>query len=85
MNAVIVRDAYLIPRMDESIDSIWDAKVISSLDESSGYWHILIARKDKDKTALTTHFGTYAFMHMSFGLKNVPEKNLRPIDTILTT
>ena len=38
LNAITVRDAYQIPRMDEFIDSLGDAKVFSTLDSSFGYW-----------------------------------------------
>ena len=85
LNAMTVRDAYPIPRMDECIESLGDAKVFSTLDANSGYWQILIAPKDRDKTTFTTHFGTYAFTRMPFGLKNAPATYQRAIDTILTT
>ena len=70
LSAMTVDDAYLTLRMDECIDSLGDAKVFSTLDANSGYWQILIAPKDRDKTTFTTHFGTCAFTCMLFGLKN---------------
>ena len=58
------RDAYSIPRIDECIDSLGDAQIISTLDASSDYWQITIAPKEMYKTTFATHFGTYAFMRM---------------------
>ena len=80
-----VHDAHLIPWMDEFIDSLGDTMVSSTLDANSGYWQILIASKDCDKTTFTKHFWTYAFMRMLFGFKNAPATYQRGIDTTLTT
>ena len=85
LNAMSARDAYPIIRMDDYIDSIGDAKVFNTLDASSGYWKTLIVSKDRDQTMFTTHFRTYAFMRMPFGLKNALATYQRVIDTILTT
>lgn len=38
LNAVTVRDSYPIPRMDECIDSVGEAKLFITLDANSGYW-----------------------------------------------
>jgi hypothetical protein len=37
LNTVTVRDSYPLPRMDECIDSLGDARVFSALDCNSGY------------------------------------------------
>ena len=37
LNAMTVRDAYPIPRMEEFIDSLGDAVIFSTLDCNSGY------------------------------------------------
>lgn len=54
------RDSYLIPWMDERIDSLGQATVLSTLFAG------------KDKTALTSHHGFYFFVCMSFGLRIAP-------------
>ena len=46
---------------------------------------IPIALKDREKTTFTTHFGTYAFTQMLFGLKNAPATYQQDIDTIYIT
>jgi hypothetical protein len=38
LNAVTVRDSYPLHRMEECIDSLWDATIFSTLDCNSGYW-----------------------------------------------
>lgn len=57
LNAVTIRDSYLIPRLEECTDSLGDARILSILDASSGYWRVEIAKEDCDKTAFTFHHG----------------------------
>ena len=53
LNLMTVKDAYPIPRMDECIDSIGDARVFSTVDCNAGYWQIPVAEEDKHLTAFT--------------------------------
>ncbi len=69
--------------MYECIDSLGDATVFTTLDCNSGYWQIPVATQDRDKTTFTSHFGTYRFKRMPFGLKNAPATFQRAIDIIL--
>jgi len=55
LNLMTVKDAYPIPRMDECIDSLGDARVFSPLDCNAGYWQIPVAEQDKHRTAFTCH------------------------------
>ncbi|GJV99769.1 reverse transcriptase domain-containing protein [Tanacetum coccineum] len=42
------------------------------LDGFSGFFHILMAPKDLEKTTFTCPYGTFAYRRMSFGLCNAP-------------
>jgi len=57
LNLMTVNDAYPIPRMDECIDSLGDARMFSTLDCNEGYWQIPAAEEDKHLTAFTCHSG----------------------------
>ncbi len=83
LNTLTVRDAYPLPRMDECIDSLGDACVFTTLDCTSGFWQIPVHPADRDKTTFTSHFGTYRFMRMPFGLRNAPDTFQRAVDIIL--
>lgn len=50
--------------MDESIDSLEEAAVFSSLEATSGYRHIEIDEPDRDKIECTSHHGLYRFIRM---------------------
>ena len=59
LNAMTVRDAYPIPRMDEFIDSLGDAVIFSTLEFNSDYWQIPMSDEDRDKTAFVSHWGLF--------------------------
>ena len=84
LNAMTVRDSYPIPRMDECIDSLGDARIYTALDANCGYWQIEIEENDRNKTAFTSHQGLYRFKRMPFGLRNAPGTFQRAADVILS-
>jgi hypothetical protein len=55
LNALTIKDSYPLSRMDECLDSLGDATVLSTLDCNSGYWQILMKEEDQNKTAFVTH------------------------------
>ena len=48
------------------------AKYFTSLDLKSGYWQVLMDKRDKEKTAFACHRGLYEFNVMPFGLTSAP-------------
>jgi transposase InsO family protein len=84
LNALTVRDSYPLPRMDDCLDSLATANIFSTLDANSGYWQLNVAEADRDKTAFTSHRGTYRFKRMPFGLINAPATFQRAMDVLLS-
>jgi len=83
LNEVKVRDVYPLPRMDDLIDFLGDAKVCSTLDCNSGYWKLPVADENLDKTSFVCHEESYRYIRITSGLSNAPETFQRAIDMIL--
>ena len=50
LNAVMIKDAYPIPRIDESLSKLGDAKFLTTLDLGSAFWQVPLRKKDREKT-----------------------------------
>ena len=72
LNSQTIKNRYALPRIDELFDRLFDAKVFSKLDLTSGYWQIAIAAEDRYKPAFQTRYGHYEFNVMPFGLTGAP-------------
>lgn len=72
LNAVTHKDAYPLPRVEESLTWLKRAEWYSTLDLASGYWQVEVHPTDKEKTAFATPMGLYEFERMPFGLCNAP-------------
>ena len=70
LNAVTIRDAYPIPRIDESLSKLGDAKFFTTLDLGSAFWQVPLRKKDREKTGFACELGLYQWKRMPFGLCN---------------
>jgi hypothetical protein len=70
LNKATPKDNYPLPRMDQVIDSVASAAIMSLLDCFSGYHHCCMAKEDEGKNSFITPFGTFCFVRMPEGLKN---------------
>ena len=52
LNAVTWKDAYPIPWIDDTLDTLSGACWFSSLDMVSGYWQVEVGEKDREKNFL---------------------------------
>ena len=84
MNQVTRKDAYPLPHVDDTLDTLSGAKWFSTLDMISGYWQVKVAEKDQEKTAFCTPDGLFEFKVMPFGLCNAPATFQRLMDLVLT-
>ena len=57
-----------LPKIDEMYGRLRGAKVFTTLDLRSGYYHIGLSENSKAKTAFVTPFGKYQFEAVPFGL-----------------
>ena len=70
LNSVTVKDAYLIPRIDESFSKLGNAKFFAPLDLVSAFWQFPLRKQDRDKTGFACGLGLFQWKRMPFGLCN---------------
>ena len=79
----VSESAYPMPRIDDLIDKLGEARFISTLDLTRGYWQVPVAEEARYKTAFATPFGLYEFTVMPFGLQGAPVTFQRLMDRIV--
>lgn len=72
LNSKTRKDAFPLPRIEESLDALSGAQWFSTIELASGYHQVAVAEQDKMKTAFCTPFGLFEFHRMPFGLCNAP-------------
>jgi hypothetical protein len=83
LNKHYPKDPFVLPRIDQVIDSTTGCVLLSFLDCYSGYHQIALKEEDQIKIAFITPFGAYAYTTMSFGLKNAGATYQRVIQLCL--
>ena len=70
LNAVTIKNAYPIPRIDESLFKLGDAKFFTTLDLGSAFWQVPLRKQDREKTSFACELGLFHWKRMPFGLCN---------------
>ena len=84
LNARTVKDAYSLPRIDETLERLKGSCVFSSLDLKSGYWQVEIEEESKQYTAFTCGpLGFFECNRMPFGATNAPATFQRLMESCL--
>ena len=83
LNNVTVKNTYPLPRIQDCLDRIGKAKVISKLDLLSGFWQVRNKEDHIEKTAFNTRQGKFEFLVMPMGLTNAPATFQTLMNTVL--
>ena len=72
LNEATIKDAYPVPRIDDTLDAWSGARWFSTLDLASGYWQVELDERARQKSAFVVRGGLYSWKVMHFGLCNAP-------------
>ncbi|GJX14978.1 reverse transcriptase domain-containing protein [Tanacetum coccineum] len=72
LNNATRKDHFPLPFIDQMLERLVGHEYYCFLDGLSGYFQILIALEDQEKTTFTYPYGTFAYKQMPFGLCNAP-------------
>ena len=66
LNAVTIKDAYPLPRIDESLSRLGKAKIYTNIDLAWAFWQIPVRKADRQKTAFACELGLFEWRRMPF-------------------
>ena len=73
LNAQTKKDAYPLPCMQETMESMVGARHFSCMDLKSGFWQVKMDEESRQYTAFTVgSMGIYEFLRMPYSLCNAP-------------
>ena len=70
LNDETVKDAFPLPRIDESLSGIRNAKIFTSIDLAWAFWQMPLKKRGRKKTAFACELGLFEWRRMPFGLCN---------------
>lgn len=85
LNAMIVKNKFPLPVIDELLDELVEAKWFTTLDLSSEFHQILMDEQDVKKIAFQTHHGHYEYRVMPYGVIGGPATFQHVMNSVLAT
>ncbi|XP_077385347.1 uncharacterized protein LOC144023586 [Festucalex cinctus] len=72
LNLQTIKDAYNLPKLEDTFSALHGSQWFSVLDLKSGYYQIEVEEADKPKTAFVCPLGFWEFNRMPQGVTNAP-------------
>lgn len=83
LNRLTVKNSYPLPRIDDILDQVGNAKYFTKIDLRQGYHQIRMNEKSIPLTAFRTKFGHYEYTVLPFGLTNAPATFMTLMNNVL--
>ncbi|GFV12620.1 retrovirus-related Pol polyprotein from transposon opus [Trichonephila clavipes] len=82
LNCKLIKDNYILPLIDDILDSLQNAKIFTTLDLKNGFFQVAVNESSRKFASFVTHNGQYQFRQMPFGLSTCPSTFMRYINAI---
>ena len=83
LNDCVMREHFPLPTVDDTLARLRGASVFSTLDLTSGFWQIPLAKDCSDLATFITPFGRFKFNRLPFGITSAPEIFQRRLQQLL--
>jgi hypothetical protein len=84
LNRKTIKNAFPMPRIDETLEALAGAQWFTTLDLRSGYWQVEMEETHKERTAFTVgHLGFFECHRMPFGLTGAPATFQHLMETVM--
>ena len=83
INKICVFDPYEMPRIDDILDQVSQAKFMSTIDLTKGFYQVGLDPESRQKTAFVSPFGQFQYTVLPFGLQNSSSTFMRLVDNVL--
>ena len=84
LNKSVLREVHPLPKVDETLAQLADARIFSKLDANSGFWQIPLSKPSRLLTTFITPTGRYCFNKLPFGISSAPEHFQRRMSELLS-
>jgi len=72
VNSISVPDPFPLPRIEVLVDKVGQAKFLTKIDMTRGYWQVPLDELSVPISAFVTPSGHFQWRYMPFGLRNAP-------------
>ena len=72
VNKVVENEGCVMPRIDDLINRIGNAKYLKKIDPSSSFHQVALDAQSKQFTSFCTPFGQFQYTRLPYGLKTSP-------------
>ena len=83
LNKSVLREVHPLPKVDNTLTQLTDAKIFTKLDANSGFWQIPLSSASRLQTTFITPFGTFCFNKLPFGISSAPDHFQRRMSSML--
>lgn len=84
VNAVTKPDSFPLPRIEDCVDQVGNARFVSKFDLLKGYWQVPLTARAQEISAFITPSGLFSYKVMSFGLRNAPATFQRLMNRVIS-